>query len=131
VTELIGAAEEFAPPMSTTDARRLPVVPDLQPWCRIVVVGADGRVVVEHVLEGRGSPGLDAVAFVAQAALLATRRGGAVVLRDVSAAMQDLLSLAGLRARLLLETEREAERGEQALVVERGEEELQTRDPPA
>ena len=117
--------------MRTATGGRLPVVSDPQRWCRILVVGADGVALVDHVLEGVGDPDIDAVGHVAQVALLATRRDGVVLLREVSDAMRDLLELAGFELRLRVEVERESERGEQPVGIERGQEEVHARDPPA
>lgn len=86
-----GAGDEIAGRRASTHVMGAP-----QRWCRIVVVGAGGEVLGEHALEGPDPPGLGAVDHVARVALLATRLGGGIVLHDVSAAMRELLDLAGL-----------------------------------
>lgn len=119
----------------------------VQQWCRVVIVGADGRVLARCSLGGPGDPGLGAVDELARLALLAGRLGGVMTLLDASPALGEMLDLAGLD-RLVSETtattatttregdlgvemQRQAEVGEQPLVVERGEEEVHRRDPTA
>lgn len=96
------------------------------PWCRVKVFGADGGALTECVLRGAGRPDLGAVDVVARLALLARRRGGDVVLTDVTAELRELLALAGLR----VEVEGEPEGGEESLGVEELEEERGARDAP-
>jgi len=106
----------------------------VQPWCRVTITDADGRVLARRTLSGTAAPGLDAVDEVARLALLAVRMGAAVTLADVSPDLRELLDLAGLgneTAGLRVKVEWQAEGGEQALVVEEGEEEVHRRDPPA
>jgi hypothetical protein len=57
----------------------------IQRWCRITVVGPDGAVLTDDVLEGPAPPDLGAMDEVA--------RWG---LTEVSPAMQELLELGGL-----------------------------------
>jgi len=103
-------------------------------WCRVVIAGADGRVVARCAVSGDGDPGLGAVDLVAVLALLASRMGGKVTMTDVAPRMGELLELAGLgieTSGLRVEVDREAEGGEESLVVERGQEEVHRRDAPA
>ena len=88
-------------------------------WCRLSVTGPDGRVLAGAVLQGTGAPDLAVVDDVARAALWARRVGATVVLSDVVPELAELLDLAGLG----VEVRREPEGGEQALLVEEGEEE--------
>ncbi len=78
-------------------------------WARMVVVGPDGtrRVVL---LTGEGPPGVAVVGALARIQLGVRRAGGAMWLEDVSAALGELLDLAGLRR----EMGGQAEGGEQA-----------------
>jgi hypothetical protein len=65
------------------------------PWARVVVVGADGtrRVVL---LAGEGPPDLAVVEGLARLQLMARRAGERMWLEEVSAALRELLDLAGL-----------------------------------
>lgn len=97
------------------------------PWCRVKFLGADGSALTECVLRGAGHPDLGAVDVVARLALLARRRGGDVVLAEVSTELSELLALAGLR----VEVEGEPEGREESLRVEEVEEERGASDAPA
>lgn len=103
-------------------ARPLSVVVNL--WGRVQIVGADDTTLACHQLGGPGPPDLGAVDDVARLALLARRLGGHIVLSDVSPALRSLLELAGLR----VEVEWEAERREEPLGIEEGQEELHPGD---
>ena len=92
---------------------------DVQLWCRVVVTGPDGAELVGVRLSGTGEPGLGAVDDVARLALMAGRLGGTVVVAEAAPVMRALLDLAGLP----VEVEGEAELGEEALRVQKGQEE--------
>ncbi len=79
----------------------------------------DGRELASRVLEGPGAGSLAAVDTVARLTLLARRLGGDVLLEDLSPRMRELLDLAGL----CLETQGQAEAGEEPLRVEGMQEE--------
>ena len=96
-----------------------------QRWCRVTVLDSGGAVRVHHVLEGPGDPDLASVEEVARLALWAARDGGSVLLSEVSAELDELLELSGLG----IEVERQAEGGEEALVVDQVEEEAHPGDP--
>ena len=98
----------------------------VQRWCLIKVMGPDGTVLADRVLEGPGDPDLMAVDDVARLALLATRLGGAIALADLSPAMRELIELAGLP----VEVERQVERRKESLRVEEVQEEIHPRDLP-
>jgi hypothetical protein len=98
-----------------------------RPWCRITVLAADGEALTEGLLRGSGCPDLGAIDVIARVALLARRRGGAVVLRDVTAELRALLELAGLR----VEVQRQPEGREEALWIEEVEEEGHPGHAPA
>jgi hypothetical protein len=102
--------------------RPLRVVVNL--WCRVQIVGAEHTTLASRQLGGPGFPDIGAVDDVARLALLARRLGGRIVLSDVSPELRSLLELAGLR----VEVEREAERREEPLGVEEGQEELHPGD---
>ena len=90
-------------------------------WARMVVAAADGtRLTVP--LAGDGPPDLALVEALARFQLMARRAGDRVWLEDVSAALGDLLDLAGLRRQMV----RQPERREQVLGVQ---EEVQADDP--
>jgi len=118
-----------------------PVMTAVQLWCRVTVVDADGTELGGCVLQGPGRPDLGAVDVVAHLTLLAGRRGGAVVLADVSPALRDLLEMAGLGVGveglgvevegLGLEVEGQAEPGKEPLGVEGMEEETHLGDLPS
>jgi hypothetical protein len=89
-------------------------------WARMVVVAADGsRLTIP--LAGDGPPDLAVVEALARFQLMARRAGDRVWLEDVSAALGDLLDLAGLRRQMI----RQPERREQARGVQ---EEVQADD---
>jgi hypothetical protein len=96
-------------------------------WCRVTVVGPDRTELGGFVLEGPGPPDLGVVETVARLVLMAGRRGGAVVLAEVSPRLGELLALAGLS----VEVEGEAEGGEKPLRVQRMQEEAHLGDLPA
>ncbi len=96
-------------------------------WCRMVVLGPDGRPRRTEVLAGNGTPDLGAVDAIAHLALAAARAGGRLVLRDVEPELDDLLRLAGLA----VEVDGQPEGGEQPLRVEEGQEEGHLGDLPA
>ena len=95
-------------------------------WCRVTVVVANNTALICHELGGPGLPDLGAMDVVARLALLAGRLGGRIILSDLSPEMGALLELAGLP----VELEGEAEGGEEALRVQRGEEEVHGDDRP-
>jgi hypothetical protein len=64
-------------------------------WARLVVASPDGTH-QEVMLAGEGPPGLAVVELVARCQLLARRAGGRVWLEEMSPALAELLSLAGL-----------------------------------
>jgi hypothetical protein len=71
-------------------------VADTADWARMVVAASDGtRLVVP--LTGDGPPDLAVVNALARFQLMARRAGDRVWLEDVSAALGELLDLAGLR----------------------------------
>jgi hypothetical protein len=71
-------------------------VADTADWARMVVAASDGtRLVVP--LTGDGLPDLAVVNALARFQLMARRAGDRVWLEDVSAALGELLDLAGLR----------------------------------
>jgi hypothetical protein len=98
----------------------------VEQWCRVTVVGRDGAVLARGVLGGPGAPDLSGVDRVARLSLLAGRLGGGIVLAEVAPELRALLELCGLR----VEVEGQAERGEQALGVEEGQEEAHPGDLP-
>jgi hypothetical protein len=65
------------------------------PWARVVVVGADGTRRV-MLLAGEGPPDLTVVEGLARLQLMARRAGERMWLEEVSAALRELLDLAGL-----------------------------------
>jgi hypothetical protein len=93
-------------------------------WCRVLVVGPDRATVARHRLGGPGTPDLGVVDDIARLALLAGRIKGKIILSDVSPAVAALLDLAGLP----VEMEGQAERGEEALGFQEGQEKLQPGD---
>jgi len=99
---------------------------DVQLWCRVTVMGPDGSELARFVLEGPGAPDLGVVDDVARLMLVVGRLGGGITVDDVSPAMRAILELAGLR----VEVEGQAERGEQPLGVQEGQEEAHPRDLP-
>jgi len=98
----------------------------VQQWCRVTLVDADGVEIACCVLEGPGAPDLGAVDDFARLALLARRLGGGIVVTDLSPPLGALLELAGLG----VEVERQAELGEEAIGVQRGQEERHPGDLP-
>jgi hypothetical protein len=94
-------------------------------WCRATVTGPDGAVLATLVLEGRGAAHLGVVDAVARLAVLAGRAGAALLL-EASSETAELLELAGLP----VEVQRQAEGGEQPLLVQQGEEEAHPGDLP-
>ena len=98
----------------------------IQTWCRITLAGVDGTVFASWVLEGRGSPDLGTVDDLAQLKLLMGRIGGSITLSELSPPLRGLLDLTGI----CVEMEGQAERGEEALGVQLGEEEMHPGDPP-
>jgi hypothetical protein len=71
-------------------------VADTAGWARMVVAASDGTR-YEVPLAGDGPPDLAVVEALARFQLMARRAGVRVWLEDVSAALGDLLDLAGLR----------------------------------
>lgn len=65
-------------------------------WARVVVIWADGRHVALQ-LGGAAAPDLAAVELLARLQLAVRRRDGYIRLEDVSAPLEELLELAGLR----------------------------------
>jgi hypothetical protein len=94
-----------------------------QVWCHVVVLSPQGLVLAAGDLEGRGAPDMRAVERLARVALAVRRAGGVLAVRDASAALQELVDLAGLRRQVF----GQVEDGEQALGVEKG---VQADDPP-
>jgi hypothetical protein len=89
-------------------------------WARMVVAAADGtRLTIP--LGGDGPPDLAVVEALARFQLMARRAGDLVWLEDVSAALAELLDLAGIRRQMI----RQPERREQARGVQ---EEIQPGD---
>jgi len=89
-------------------------------WARMVVAAANGtRLTIP--LTGDGPPDLAVVEALARFQLMAQRAGDRVWLEDVSAALGELLALAGLRRQMI----GQAEGREQALGVQ---EEVQADD---
>lgn len=74
-------------------------------WARMVVAAADGtRLTIP--LGGDGPPDLAVVEALARFQLMARRAGDRVWLEDVSAALGDLLDLAGIRRQMVRQPER-------------------------
>ena len=96
-------------------------------WCRVTLVGPGRTEIGRLVLEGPGLPDLGAVETVARLSLMAGRRGGAIVLADVSPHLRQLLEVAGLE----VEVEGEAEGGKESFGVEGMQEETHLGDLPA
>ena len=96
---------------------------DLEVWCRVTVLGPGGVERCGWALWGLGRPDLAVVDGLARLRLAAVRAGGAIVLRDVSAELADLLDLVGLRREL----GGQPEGGKDPLGVE---EEMHPGDPP-
>ncbi len=96
--------------MNSPRRRRQPFVAEPAPWCRITVVGADGAALEEWTLSGPGQPDLAAVDAVAQLRLAAGRQGGRLVVRHLSPALAELLSLAGLSREVIGEPEEREDR---------------------
>ena len=110
-------------------------------WCRVTIIGPDSSELVSGELRGSGVPDLVTVDGIARLALFAVRVGGSMYLSEVSPVLGALLDLAGLdlagldlarpdQAGLRVEMDREAERGEEALRVQRSQEERHGRDLP-
>jgi len=99
----------------------------IQVWCRITLASVDGTVFASWVLEGQGSPDLGTVEDLARLKLLMGRIGGSITLTELSPSLRGLLDLTGIG----VEMEGQAERGEEALGVQRSEEEMHPGDPPA
>ena len=97
---------------------------DVDVWCRISVFGAGGDEVGSWTLSGSGPPDLAVLDGVARLMLLASRAGGSVVVRDMSASLAELVELAGLCG----EVGGQPEGREDGLGVE---ERVQFGDPPA
>jgi hypothetical protein len=97
-----------------------------QRWCRVTLLWPDGTVRVHHILEGPGTPDIGSVEEVARLAFWSGRDGGSFVLSEVSPELGELLELSGLR----VEMSRQAESGEEPLVVEQVEEEAHPGDSP-
>jgi hypothetical protein len=104
----------------------LVVEPDV--WCRITVIGPDGEELEEWTLSGPGRPDLAVVDLLARVRLLCGRDGRAVVVGELSAALVELLELAGLRGEVGGQVVGQPEEREDPLGVE---EEVEGTDPPA
>ena len=74
---------------------------------------------VDVIVGGSGAPDLHAVDVVARIALAVRSGGGRIAIVTIEPAFDALLTLAGLR----VEMERKTEGGEEALLVDEGEEE--------
>ncbi len=96
-------------------------------WCRMVVLGPDGRARRTEVIGGDGRPDLETVDAIAHLALAAARAGGRLVLQEVEPELDDLLRLAGLP----VEVQGQPERGEEPLRIEERQEEGHLGDLPA
>jgi hypothetical protein len=97
------------------------------PWCRLCVVTPDGTIARIWILDGPGRPDVAVVDDVARLALGALRRSERLVLRDVAPLAAELFRLAALP----VETDGEAERGEQALGIDHVQEEGHLGDLPS
>jgi hypothetical protein len=95
-------------------------------WCQIRIMGPDHSVLAHRRLQGPGAPDLGILDEIARLALVTGRIGGRIVLTDVAPAVAALLRLAGLR----VEVEGQPERGEEALWIQEGQEELHPGDLP-
>ena len=112
---------------------------DVRLWCRVRIVGPNGWTPAGATLCGPDAPSLDAVDQVARLALTARRLGVRIVLSDVCDELAGLLELAGLTATSgpggrdwsAVEVERQAEGGEEPLVVEEVQEEAHLGDGAA
>ena len=72
------------------------MMPAVEWWCRVTLIGPGGDALAGWSLEGPGQPDLEAVDRVARLALGAGRLGGRVVLSDVDPDLRSLLDLAAL-----------------------------------
>jgi hypothetical protein len=99
-------------------------MPGARLWCRMTVRRPDGSELFRGALDGWGAPDLATVDRIARLALHWRRAGSTLVLSEVSAELAELLDLAGLR----VEMEGKAEAREQALGVERRQEEAHPDD---
>jgi hypothetical protein len=95
--------------------------------CNVTVAGADGAVIAEAAMLGPGNPDLEALDVLSLLALHARRRGIALVLAGGTPALLALAEMSGLAGEMV----GEAERGEQTLRVEQGQEEAHLGDLPA
>lgn len=94
-------------------------------FARVLIVDADGHLILRADLSGPGAPDLLAVDAVAQLALSARHAQATIRVTDVAEDLSVLLELAALP----VEVERQAEAREQALGVEQGQEEVHGGDP--
>jgi hypothetical protein len=67
------------------------------PWCVVIWIRPDGRRLASWRLRGPGAPDLSVVEGLALLQLAARRTGARIALREVSAALDGLLDLTGLR----------------------------------
>jgi hypothetical protein len=93
-------------------------------WARVTFIGPGRAEVAAWVIGGPGLPDMAVVNLLARWQLWARRRGGRLVVGEMSDELAQLLELAGL----LREMGGQAEGGEHAIGVEEG---VQSRDPPA
>jgi hypothetical protein len=99
-------------------------------WCRVVVLGKDGRALGSAELSGPDLPDLEVIERLARLRLAAARRGGRIAVDQVCPELAALLGLAGLDELLGSGRQpgRQAEGWEHPLDVE---EDVVTDDPPA
>jgi hypothetical protein len=76
--------------------RRPPHVAAGELWCRATVLDCGGVPVARWVEAGLGSPDLAVVERLVRAHLVAQRRGGRLVLDEISASLALLLDLVGV-----------------------------------
>ena len=65
-------------------------------WCRVTGTDADGRLLVDCVVEGSGIPDVAVVEVVARLVVAARSLGGAVSVSAPTPAVRELLDLAGV-----------------------------------
>ena len=89
-------------------------------WCRVTVLGPDGRLRASWPVCRPGRPDLGVVEGLARLQLAARRQGGRVVLVEPCAELVELLDLVGLLGAVGLrrEVEGNAEGREDVLAVE-------------
>lgn len=67
-------------------------------WCTVTEIGPDEMARAEWSLRGSGMPSIEVVECLARLQVDLVRRGGRIVLTDVSSDLAGLLELSGLTA---------------------------------